>query len=139
MVLAGSYLTKAHLPADFELAQDIEEAPDVIYTGGSTIIGPDGKCLVDPVYNQETIVYADIDLERILEEKQLLDVVGHYARPEVFKLTVNRQPFFPFQTVGDAVNIEQELSRLEALVEEAPREVLQENIRRLRERLKKAV
>ena len=138
VVMAGAYMTNDHLPPDFELTQDIEKATKDIsrlFKGGSTIIGPDGKCLVDPVYGEETIVYADIDLERILEEKQTLDVVGHYARPEVFKLTVNRQPFSPYQTVGDTVNIEQELSRLEALAEEAPREVLQENIRKLRERL----
>jgi len=55
----------------------------------------------------------------VLEEKQLLDVVGHYGRPEVFKLTVDRRPFFPFESVGESVDVEQELSRLQALAKEA--------------------
>ena len=121
VVFAGTYMTKAQLPPDFELANDIEDAPDVLFAGGSTIIGPSGDCLVDPVYDQETIVYADIDLERILEEKQRLDVVGHYARPEVLTLTVNRQPFSPYETTEDTVNVGQELSHPEILTEEAPR------------------
>lgn len=136
VVRACGYLTKAHIPRDFELAQDIVAAPDIIYRGGSTIIGPDFKCLVDPVYDQETIVYADIDLERILEEKQTLDVVGHYARPEVFKLTINRQPFSALPTVTDAVDIVEELRQLEKLAGEVSREVLQDKIHRLRELLR---
>jgi hypothetical protein len=47
------------------------------------------------VYGCETIVYADIDLDRIPEEKQLLDVAGHYSRPDVFSLSVNRRRMDP--------------------------------------------
>ena len=139
VVMAGAYMTQADLPSDFELAQDLEKEIKTLpklFKGGSTIIGPDGKCLVEPVYGCEAIVCADIDLERIIEEKQALDVVGHYARPEVLKRTVNRQPFSPFQTVGEDIDIKQELSSLEALAEEAPREVLRENIRKLGMRLR---
>ena len=135
VVMAGAYMTRDQIPKDFELLQDLGDAPDVIFNGGSSIIGPDGRFLVEPVYDKETIIYADIDLERILEEKQVLDVAGHYARPEVLKLTVNCQPFSAYQKTGDGVNIEEELNHLEALVKDAPREILQENIRKLRERL----
>ena len=88
--MSCNYMTKAMLPADFELMKEMERVPEVLSSGGSAIIGPDAKYLAGPVYDHETILYADIDLERIIEEKQLFDVVGHYARPEVFTLHVNR-------------------------------------------------
>ncbi len=97
VVVAGSYLTKAMLPSDFELAQEMAPFPDVLIKGGSAIIGPDAKYLVGPVYDQETILYAKVDLGRIVEEKQALDVVGHYARPDVLRLVVNREPQRPVQ------------------------------------------
>jgi nitrilase len=67
----------------------------VLSRGGSAIIGPDAKYLAGPVYDCETILYADVDLERIVQEKQTLDVVGHYARPEVFRLLINRREMAP--------------------------------------------
>ena len=95
VVVSCSYLTKAMLPADFELMKEMENLPEVLSKGGSAIIGPNAKYLAGPVYDQETILYADIDLERIIEEKQALDVVGHYARPEVFTLHINRREMNP--------------------------------------------
>ena len=95
VIMSCSYMTKAMLPADFELLKEMERVPEVLSSGGSAIIGPDTKYLAGPVYDRETILYADIDLERIIEEKQLFDVVGHYARPEVFTLHVNRTEMNP--------------------------------------------
>lgn len=102
VVVAASYLTRAMLPSDFELAQEMAPLPEAIVRGGSAIIGPDAKYLAGPVYDQETILYAEVDLGRIIEEKQALDVVGHYARPEVLRLVVNREPFRPTQEPGPA-------------------------------------
>jgi len=90
VVASGTYLTKDIIPDDFEIKDELTDLPDVLFRGGSCIVGPDGGLLTDPVYDRETIVYADIDLARVYEEKQTLDVVGHYSRPEVFKLHVNR-------------------------------------------------
>lgn len=59
--------------------------------GGSLIVNPFGELLAGPVYGHESILYADIDLGQITEGKFDLDVVGHYARPDLFKLRVNRQ------------------------------------------------
>ncbi len=103
VIVAANYLTKAMLPADFELRQEIENLPEVLDRGGSAIIGPNAKYLAGPVYDCETILYADIDLERIVEEKQTLDVVGHYARPEVFTLQVNRREMTPV-TFGESMS-----------------------------------
>jgi predicted amidohydrolase len=98
VVCAGSYLTTDHLPADFELreamgaAGDFGQGAGVILPGGSGIIGPDGAWIAGPVSEQETIVYGEIDLDRIAEEQQSLDVVGHYNRPDIFQLTVDETP-----------------------------------------------
>jgi predicted amidohydrolase len=95
VVAAASYITRSMLPAGFPLAQEIESLGEQLCLGGSAIIGPDARFIAGPVYNCETVVYADIDLDRIAEEKELLDVAGHYARPDVFSLSVNRRRMEP--------------------------------------------
>ncbi len=94
VVAAATYLTRAMLPPNLESADELD-FPEVISRGGSAIIGPDASYLAGPVYEKETILYADVNLDKIVEGKQSLDVVGHYARPEVFKLYVNRREMSP--------------------------------------------
>jgi len=69
----------------------VENAPPMIANGGSCIAGPDGKWIVEPVCDIEKLVVADIDFNRVLEERQNFDVAGHYSRPDVTKLIVNRE------------------------------------------------
>lgn len=57
--------------------------------GGSVIVSPFGEVLAGPVYDGNAVLYADLDLEKIVEGKFDLDVAGHYARPEIFQLKVN--------------------------------------------------
>lgn len=95
VIVSCSYFLKSMLPDDFELIKEMESFPEVLYGGGSAIIGPDAKYLAGPIYDQEAILYADIDLAKIIEEKQTLDVVGHYGRPEVFTLHVNCNEMTP--------------------------------------------
>jgi predicted amidohydrolase len=94
VICVGSYMTRADLPADFELAQamgaDGGEA-DELMPGGSGIIGPDATWIAGPVSGKEAIVYGEIDLDRISEEQQALDTAGHYNRPDVFSLTVDER------------------------------------------------
>jgi nitrilase len=91
VVAAASYLTKAMMPAGLPLLDQMHELSDELCVGGSAIIGPDGKFIAGPVYGCETVVYGDINLDVLAEEKQLLDIAGHYARPDVFQLQVNRR------------------------------------------------
>jgi nitrilase len=63
----------------------------VLIRGGSLIINPLGCVLAGPDYSEETILTADLDTGEIAEGKFDLDVVGHYARPDVFRLEVNEK------------------------------------------------
>jgi len=64
---------------------------DWINPGDSMIVDPDGKIAAGPAREQETILYADIDPVTLTGPQSQLDVAGHYARPDVFTLSVNRE------------------------------------------------
>jgi nitrilase len=86
VILVGHLLRKSSYPDDFELKSELTNAPEFLEKGGSAIIAPDGSILAGPLWEEEGILYADLDLNRVVEEHQLLDVVGHYARPDVLRL-----------------------------------------------------
>jgi nitrilase len=78
---AGSY------PADFPLRDEIAKM-DVLGRGGSAILAPDGTYLAGPLYGEEGVLYAELDPQRLAEERQRFDPAGHYHRPDVFELRV---------------------------------------------------
>lgn len=81
---ACQFMTKRDYPKGIALNED----PDVLIRGGSCIMSPLGEFLAEPVYNKECIISAELNLEDITKAKFDLDVVGHYARPDVFQLVV---------------------------------------------------
>jgi len=88
---SNQFARRSDYPTDYpgELPSD----PGAIVTpGGSCIVNPLGALIAGPVYDEEAILTADIDLDDIVRGKLDLDVVGHYARPDVFQLTVNERP-----------------------------------------------
>ncbi len=97
VLVAATYLPKSALPSDLELGRDFADAPAELMSGGSAIIAPDASYVVEPVYGREELLVAEIDLDRIAEEKQTLDVAGHYSRPDLFELKVNREPLTPLR------------------------------------------
>lgn len=92
VLVAASYLTKAMFPADFEIPEDLQAAPELLLNGGSAVIGPDAQYLAGPVCGGEQLLVAEIETERAYEEKLTLDVAGHYSRPDIFELRVDRRP-----------------------------------------------
>lgn len=88
VLTACQYILRGAYPDDYECA--LGDAPEtVLMRGGSAIIDPLGQVLAGPDFNGETLLYADIDLAQITRAKYDFDVVGHYARPDVFQLSVN--------------------------------------------------
>jgi nitrilase len=83
---AVQYATRADAPSDYPID---EGEDDILIRGGSIICGPMGNILAGPVYEKEAVLYADIDLRDITRGKYDLDVVGHYARPDIFSLHVD--------------------------------------------------
>lgn len=69
----------------------LQNAPEFLANGASCIAGPDGQWVVEPVLEKEGLIIQTIDFNRVLEERQNFDAVGHYSRPDVTQLTVNRQ------------------------------------------------
>ena len=69
--------------------------------GGSAIIAPGGQYLVEPVFDKETIVTAEIDLADIAVNKWFFDGTGHYSRPDVFQLRWDKRPKPPVEIVED--------------------------------------
>jgi aliphatic nitrilase len=70
----------------------------------SGVLGPDGRVIGSPLIDEEGIVYADIDLSRCIQPRQMHDITGHYNRFDVFNLNVNRQPLQAAHfSDGDAV------------------------------------
>ncbi len=96
VLVAATWLTRKDLPDDFELPGEVA-GMDVICGGGSAIIGPDGSYVVEPVREGEELLVAEIDLDRIAEEKLALDVAGHYSRPDLFDLRVRRDQLVQFR------------------------------------------
>jgi len=91
---ACQYLKRASFPTRYLCA--LGDDPNlVLMRGGSAIINPFGRLLAGPYFEGETILYADIDMSEIVRGKFDFDAAGHYARPDVFALTVNVKANLP--------------------------------------------
>ncbi|UCE55079.1 MAG: carbon-nitrogen hydrolase family protein [Desulfobacterales bacterium] len=88
----NQFVTKDMYPADLEGLDELDGLPDIICRGGSAIISPLGKVLAGPLLDEEGTLVADLNLSLIARSKFDFDVVGHYARPDVFQLSVNENP-----------------------------------------------
>jgi predicted amidohydrolase len=85
VIACGATMKAGDLPPELEPIESLKQNPDsLVLNGGSAIIGPDGSLLAGPVFNEEEILTAELDLARIAEESLTLDVTGHYSRPDLF-------------------------------------------------------
>ena len=87
----NQYFTKSDFPQHLqaELAQD---RPEVLSRGGSVIVSPLGEVLAGPLYGEEGILTAEVDLDELVRSRMDFDVTGHYSRNDIFKLKVKGQP-----------------------------------------------
>jgi nitrilase len=91
----NQYMTKVMYPPDLKELKELNDQPEVMCRGGSAIISPLGEVLAGPLFDREGILFANLDLDEIARSKFDFDVVGHYARPDVFQLVINENPSLP--------------------------------------------
>ncbi len=87
----NQYVTRAMHPPEMQHLPELTTQPEVMCRGGSVIISPMGEVLAGPLWDQEGILTADLDRGEIVRSRMDFDVVGHYARPDVFQLIVNEE------------------------------------------------
>ena len=92
VISVSSLMRKQDFPVDTpHLPEIIINAPDIIANGGSCIAGPDGEWIKAPVTDYEGLIIETLNINRVFEERQNFDVAGHYSRPDVTQLTLNRE------------------------------------------------
>lgn len=89
VLAAGSVMRAAGLPAELERHPAKAASDDAwVLRGGSAIIAPNGAYIAGPVFEEATLLVADIDLDDVRREQMTLDVSGHYARPDCLSFNV---------------------------------------------------
>jgi nitrilase len=94
VVSACQFLRRDDLPTGYPTGR-LPEGQDAVIRGGSCIVGPLGRPLAGPTFGEECILIADLTRADLARAKFDFDAVGHYARPDVFRLEVNEQPSRP--------------------------------------------
>jgi nitrilase len=90
---ANQFARRSDYPSDYPVGAP--DSDEVLIAGGSCIVDPFGEVLAGPARGGETVLTADLDLDQIVRGKFDLDVTGHYARPDVFRLVVDTSPQLP--------------------------------------------
>ncbi|CAM1367405.1 carbon-nitrogen hydrolase family protein [Tenacibaculum xiamenense] len=92
VVSVSGFMSIEDFPKDTpHIEKIVANAPGVLANGGSCIAGPDGEWVVPPVTGKEGLFTGIIDYQKVLEERQNFDCVGHYSRPDVTKLVLNTE------------------------------------------------
>lgn len=93
---AGVALAHSDIPADFPDRETLYPATEEwINAGDSMVVAPGGEVVAGPLHNEKGLLFAEIDASQVATARRSFDVAGHYSRPDVFTLSVNRQPQSP--------------------------------------------
>lgn len=96
VVGCGNLMHASDFPDDMPQKESLYPDPDEwVNSGDSLVIAPDGKIVAGPLHREAGILSCELDLETAAAAKRALDIVGHYARPDIFNLEVHRQPQTP--------------------------------------------
>lgn len=95
VLACNQYLAREHLPPVWRELEEYQHQPEVLCRGGSAIVGPLGDYLAGPLYDEEGLLLATLEREALLGARYDFDPVGHYARPDVFRLVVDESPHPP--------------------------------------------
>ena len=87
-VNADLLIRKSSYPADLKTLEDIRDLPETVCRGGSCVVDPYGHYMMEPVWDEEAILYADLDMRLVSACKMEHDAIGHYARPDVLELKI---------------------------------------------------
>ncbi len=85
----NQFVTKTMYPRDLPGIDDLAALPEVLCRGGSAIVSPYGDYVAGPLWDEEGMLVADLDMSEVVRARFDFDVTGHYARPDVFQLLVN--------------------------------------------------
>jgi len=95
-ICSGVALANSDIPSDFPERDNLYPASETwINPGDSAVIAPGGEIMAGPMHEEKGILYAEVDLERASIAKRDLDITGHYSRPDLFTLDVDRRPKSP--------------------------------------------
>jgi nitrilase len=83
------------LPEDFPERDRLYTPDEWINDGDAVVVNPKGEIIAGPLHREKGILYAEIDVEAARRARRSLDVCGHYSRPDIFSLSVNRKPLQP--------------------------------------------
>ena len=96
VICAGVALTNNDIPDDFPEKSSLYPANEEwINPGDSVVVAPGGDITAGPLRKEKGILFAEIDIDRALISKRDLDITGHYSRPDIFTLKVNKKPQSP--------------------------------------------
>jgi len=92
VVSVGGLMRKSDIGSDLPHAELLNKtADDLMADGGSCVAAPNGEWLLEPQSGDESLYIVELDHQVVLEERHNMDVVGHYSRPDVTRLVVNRK------------------------------------------------
>lgn len=90
VLASNQFVKKSDYPERYQ--SDLINEPEIMSSGGSVIISPMGEILAGPLWNVEGLLTAELDFSTLAKSKLDFDCIGHYGRPDVFELSVNKQP-----------------------------------------------